>query len=42
MIYRQSTEIGRAAAGLLLERFEGLPPEERSIPSLFRAPRARA
>jgi LacI family transcriptional regulator len=42
VIYRQSTEIGRAAAGLLLERFEGLPPEERSIPSLFRAPRAPA
>lgn len=41
VIYRQSTEIGRAAAGLLLERFAGLPPEERSIPSLFRAPRPR-
>ena len=39
VIYRQSTEIGRAAAGLLLERFEGHPPEERSIPSVFRAPR---
>jgi LacI family transcriptional regulator len=40
VIYRQSTEIGRAAAGLLLERFDGMPPEQRSIPSLFRAPRA--
>jgi LacI family transcriptional regulator len=39
VIYRQSTEIGRAAAVLLLERFDGLPAEARSIPSLFRPPR---
>jgi LacI family transcriptional regulator len=39
VIYRQSTEIGRTAAGLLLERFAGRPAEQRSIPSLFRAPR---
>ena len=42
VIYRQSAEIGRAAAGLLLERFDGGPPVERSIPSLFRAPRTLA
>ena len=41
VIDRQSTEIGRVAAGLLLDRFDGLPPEARSIPSLFRPPRAR-
>ena len=41
VIDRQSTEIGRVAAGLLLDRFDGLPPETRTIPSLFRPPRAR-
>ncbi|MDX6566710.1 MAG: hypothetical protein QOE10_2372, partial [Gaiellales bacterium] len=40
VIDRQSTEIGRVAAGLLLDRFAGLPPEARSIPSLFRPPRS--
>ncbi len=42
VIYRQSAEIGRAAAGLLLERFDGGSPVSRSIPSLFRAPRTLA
>jgi LacI family transcriptional regulator len=40
VIERQSTEIGRVAAALLLERFDGLPSEARTIPSIFRPPRA--
>jgi LacI family transcriptional regulator len=39
VIYRQSAEIGRVGAGLLLERLAGRPAEQRTIPSLFRAPR---
>jgi DNA-binding LacI/PurR family transcriptional regulator len=39
VIYRQSAEIGRIGAGLLLERLAGRPAGQRTIPSLFRAPR---
>jgi LacI family transcriptional regulator len=39
VIYRQSAEIGRIGAALLLERLDGGPAEQRTIPSLFRAPR---
>jgi LacI family transcriptional regulator len=41
VIDRQSTEIGRIAAELLLHRLAGFEPETRVVPSIFRAPRVR-
>jgi LacI family transcriptional regulator len=42
VIERQSTEIGRTAADLLLERLHGRAPATRLVPSLFHPPAAAA